>query len=298
MKLGFIGVGNMGNPMAANLIKAGHELTVHDLNQDSAANLLEAGATWADTPAAATTGQDATFLSLPAPPDVKDVVLGAGGVLAASAPGSAIVDLSTNSPILVRELAEAANAKGVGFLDSPVSGGVRGARDGTLAVMVGGDAEVYERFKPAFEAIGANVFHVGPIGAGNVAKLVNNQCAFIHMMGLTEALVLGAKAGIDPMVLRDVVRASSGAAFVWDGGARAILKDRLAPSFNLNLATKDIGLAQDLADAIGVSAPMGKRAQELLVGYRDNGYALEDVLATVKALEEQAGHQVRGTWHD
>jgi 3-hydroxyisobutyrate dehydrogenase len=298
MKLGFIGVGNMGNPMAVNLIKAGHQLTVHDLRQESTANLVEAGASWADTPAAASTGQDATFLSLPAPPDVRDVVLGAGGVLAASAPGAAIVDLSTNSPILVRELASAAAEKEVGFLDAPVSGGVRGARDGTLAVMVGGEAELFERLKPAFEAIGANVFHVGPIGAGNVAKLVNNQCAFISMMGLTEALVLGAKAGIDPMVLRDVVRASSGNSFVWDGGARAILRDRLAPSFNLNLATKDIGLAQDLADTIGAPAPMGKRAQELLVGYRDNGYALEDVLATVKAIEEEAGFQVRGTWHD
>lgn len=298
MKLGFVGVGNMGNPMAANMIKAGHQLTVHDLSKDSAANLLEAGAAWADTPAAAASGQDACFLSLPAPPDVKDVVLGAGGVLDATASGGAIVDLSTNSPILVRELCATAAEKGVGFLDAPVSGGVRGARDGTLAVMVGGDAELFERFKPAFDAIGGNVFHVGPIGAGNVAKLVNNQCAFIHMMGLTEALVLGAKAGIDPVVLRDVVRASSGGAFVWDGGARAILKDRLAPSFNLNLATKDIGLAQDLADAIGAPAPMGKRAQELLVSYRDNGYALEDVLATVKAIEEQAGYQVRGTWHD
>jgi 2-hydroxymethylglutarate dehydrogenase len=164
--------------------------------------------------------------------------------------------------------------------------------------MVGGEAEVFEQFKPAFDAIGANVFHVGPIGAGNVAKLVNNQLAFISMMGLTEALVLGAKAGIDPMVLRDVVRAGSGNSFVWDGGARAILRDRLAPSFNLNLATKDIGLAQDLANAIGVPTPMGKRAQELLVGYRDNGYALEDVLATVKAIEEQADYQVRGSWHD
>lgn len=298
MKLGFIGVGNMGNPMATNLIKAGHQLTVHDLHQDSAASLLEAGATWADTPAGAAAGQDATFLSLPAPPDVKDVVLGAGGVLAATAAGGTIIDLSTNSPLLVRELSVAAAEKGVGFLDAPVSGGVRGARDGTLAVMVGGDAELFERFRPAFDAIGGNVFNVGPVGAGNVAKLVNNQCAFIHMMALTEALVLGAKAGIDPVVLRDVVQTSSGGAFVWNGGAKAILKDRLAPSFNLNLATKDIGLAQDLANEIGAPAPMGKAAQDLLVGYRENGYALEDVLATVKAIEEQAGHQVRGTWHD
>lgn len=298
MRIGFIGVGNMGHPMAANLIKAGHQLTVTDLRKEAAADLLEAGATWADTPKAAATGAELTMMSLPMPKDVEGVVLGAGGVLEGSAPGSTIIDLSTNSPIVVRDLAAKVAEKGVKFLDAPVSGGVRGARDATLAVMVGGDADDFAACKPVLDAIGKNVFHAGPVGNGNVAKLINNQLAFISMMGLTEALVCGAKAGIDPVLLRDIVRAGSGGSFVWDGGARAILKDRLAPSFSLNLAGKDIGLAQDLANEIGVPMPMGKAAHDLIIGYRDNGFAEEDVLATVKAVEERSGQVVRGMWHD
>ena len=181
-------------------------------------------------------------------------------------------------------------------LDAPVSGGVRGARQGTLAVMVGGDRQRFEQFLPAFEAIGANVFHLGEVGNGNVAKLVNNMLAFIAMMGAAEALVLGAKAGIDAMALWEVVRASSGNSYVWENGARAILRDRLAPTFTTTLATKDIGLATGLAEELGVSVPMAAAADGLLRHFRYSRFAEEDVLATVKAVEKEAGVQVRGTW--
>ena len=292
--LGFVGVGNMGSQMAANLARAGHRLTVCDVRKEAAAPLLDEGATWADTPADAAAASEVTFLSLPAPPDVEAVVTGADGVLAGAAPGSVVVDLSTNSPGVVRALAAQAAAERVGFLDAPVSGGVVGARRGTLAVMVGGDAATFERCRPLFEVIGDKVFHVGDVGAGNVAKLVNNMLAFINMMGTVEALVLGAKAGIDPAVLRSVVSAGSGGSSVWDRGSRAILKDRLAPTFTVSLATKDIALATALADELGVPVPMGARAEELLVGYRDGAFAAEDVLATVKAIEDRAGVVVRG----
>ncbi len=214
------------------------------------------------------------------------------------AAGSTIVDLSTNSPSMVRKLAERAEAKGVGFLDAPVSGGTRGARDATLAVMVGGDADLYARFEPVLKAIGPNVFNTGPVGTGNVAKLINNQLAFINMMAMNEALLMGAKAGIDLVMLRDIVRSSSGDSFPWAGGAQAVLKDRLPPRFTTTLACKDIGLAQELADETGVDSVLGRQTQQLLIGYRDNGFAQEDILATIKAVEEQAGHQVRGLWHD
>lgn len=296
MQVGFIGTGNMGNPMALNLLRAGNALTVTDVRQEAAANLLEEGAVWADSPAAVAAASETTFLSLPAPPDVEKVVSGPNGVLEGAKAGSAIVDLSTNSPIVVAALAEAAAAKGVGFLDSPVSGGVVGARKATLAVMVGGDVELFDRLRPQLDAIGANVFHVGPIGSGNVAKLINNMLAFIGMMGTIEALTLGAKAGVDPNVLWKIVKAGSGNSFVWEGGGRAILRDRLAPTFTNNLAAKDIGLATDLAAALGVNVPMGERAQELIRNFRDNGFATEDVLASVKAVEAAAGVQVRGTW--
>jgi 3-hydroxyisobutyrate dehydrogenase-like beta-hydroxyacid dehydrogenase len=298
MRVGFVGTGNMGNPMAANLLRAGHQLTVCDVRVEAAENLVNEGAVWSDRPSEVAAVSEVTFLSLPTPPDVEAVVAGPNGVLTGSAAGSTIIDLSTNSPSVVQALAAKAEAAQVGFLDAPVSGGVVGARRGTLAVMVGGDADCFEQHRPLFEAIGANVFRVGPVGAGNVAKLINNMLAFIGMMGTVEALVLGAKAGVDPLVLRDIVKAGSGNSFVWESGTRAILRDRLAPTFTTSLAAKDIGLAMDLAAEMGVEVPMGQRAKDLILGYRDGGFAQEDVLATVKAVEEQAGIVVRGRGAD
>ena len=295
MRLGFVGLGNMGGPMAANLVAAGHHLVVHDLDRERATPLVDAGAEWGDDAASVATDVEAVLLSLPTPGDVEAVVV---GMLDALSAGTTVVDLSTNSPALVRQLAALASERGVGFLDAPVSGGVRGARNASLAVMVGGDPDLVATLEPVLGAIGQHVFHTGPVGSGNVAKLVNNQLAFIGMMATTEALVLGAKAGIDPVVLRDIVRASSGNSFAWENGSRAILRDRLAPTFNCSLASKDIGLAQQLADELAVPTPMGRAARELIDGYRDGGFATEDVLATVKAVEERAGVQVRGTWRD
>jgi 3-hydroxyisobutyrate dehydrogenase-like beta-hydroxyacid dehydrogenase len=296
MKLGFIGVGNMGNPMAMNLIKAGHSLQVNDIKREAAANLLEAGATWVNTPKEVAAGAVATFLSLPMPADVEKVVLAEGGVLAGTPSGGIIVDMSTNSPTVVRALAEKTRAKGVSFLDAPVSGGVRGARNATLAIMAGGEKAVYDKCEPLLKAMGANVFYCGDIGAGNVVKLVNNMLAFIHMMGAAEAVVLGAKAGVDPNVIWQAVKASSGGSFVWESGTRAILRDKLAPTFTIDLARKDIGLASQLAQEFDVPLTMGKAAESLIDNYQKTGYAKEDVLATVKELEKLAGVTVRGTW--
>ncbi len=298
MKLGFIGVGNMGNPMALNLIKAGHSLVVHDIRREAAANLEEAGATWVNSPKEAATGVEVTFLSLPMPADVERVVLAENGALAGMRSGGTIIDMSTNSPAVVRGLAEKTKAKGVTFLDAPVSGGVRGARNATLAVMVGGDKVVYEKYELLLKAIGSNVFHCGDSGAGNVVKLVNNMLAFIHMMGAAEAIVLGTKAGVDPNILWQAVKASSGGSFVWESGTRAILRDRLAPTFTIDLASKDISLATALAKEFAVPLKMGTAAEELIRHYQTNGYAKEDVLATVKELEKLAGVVVRGTWKE
>jgi 2-hydroxymethylglutarate dehydrogenase len=298
MKFAFVGVGNMGNWMALNLMKAGHSLRVHDLRREAAKNLEEAGATWANGPKDAATGVDAAILSLPMPADVERVVLADDGILASMQSGGTIIDMSTNSPTVVRGLAAKTKAKGVTFLDAPVSGGVRGARNATLAIMVGGDKAAYEKYEPVLKAIGANVFHCGDVGAGNVVKLVNNMLAFIQMMGAAEAVVLGAKAGVDPNVLWQAVKASSGASFTWEFGTRAILRDRLAPTFTVDLASKDIGLATALAKEFGVPLKMGTAAEELIRHYQGSGYAKEDVLATVKELENQAGTVVRGTWKE
>lgn len=293
-EVGFVGVGAMGNPMAANLLAAGHRLTVHDVRAESAANLLDAGAAWADSPQAVAAVSDATFLSLPNPSDVTDVVTGPAGVLAGAAAGTTIVDLSTNAPEVVKSLAASAAERGVGFLDAPVSGGVGGARKGTLAVMVGGDVDAYAAHLPLLEAIGDRVFHVGDVGAGNVVKLLNNMLFFVGLLGTVEALVVGTKAGVDPNVLREVVKASSGASFAWDHASRAILRDRLVPpTFTVALAAKDISLATALADGAGVTTPMARLAEELIAGHL-GGLGAEDVLVVVKALEDEAGVQVRG----
>lgn len=298
MKLGFVGVGNMGNPMAANLQKAGHALQVHDIKREAAQNLLDAGATWVNSPKEAASGVDYVFLSLPMPADVERVVLSEDGILTAMKSGGIIVDMSTNSPTVVRSLAEKTKAKGVAFIDAPVSGGVRGARNASLAIMAGGDKASYDKCEPLLKAMGANVFYCGDIGAGNVVKLVNNMLAFIQMMGAAEAVVLGKKAGVDPNILWQAVKASSGGSFVWESGTRAILRDKLAPTFTIDLASKDISLATKLAEEFGVPLTMGKAAEGLIRGYQTGGYAKEDVLATVKELEKQAGVTVRGTWKE
>ena len=294
MRLGFIGLGNMGGPMAGHVIAAGHDVGLYDLRPELIEPLDAAGGRAADSVADAADGAEAVLLSLPRPSDVEEVVADDGGLLDILDPGSAILDLTTSSPTVSRELAQLAGERDIAFLDAPISGGVYGARKGTLAVMVGGPEDVFATYEPVLASFAAKVVRCGDVGAGNVVKLVNNMLAFINMMGVTEGLLLGAKAGVDPAVLQEVVKASSGASFVWDSGTRAILRDRLGPSFTTALATKDLGLATDLAAEFDVPVPMGAHAQALIEGYRDNGYVDQDVLATVRALEEQAEFQVRG----
>ena len=294
MRIGFIGVGNMGGPIAAHLISAGHDLLVFDLNDEALDQAAELGATAVSSVAEAAVDAEVVFLSLPMPRDVEEVVSGEGGLFDVMDAGRIVIDLSTSSPTLSRSLALEAQERGLDFLDAPVSGGIYGARKGTLAVMVGGSVEAFERSQPLFDLFAAKAIRCGDAGAGNVVKAVNNMLAFVGMMGTTEALLLGSKAGVDPKVLREVVEASSGASFVWSSATRAILRDRLAPSFTNALACKDIGLAVDLADELEVPVPMGRQTQQLLENYRDNGFADEDILATIRALEEQASFVVRG----
>ncbi|MFT4582489.1 MAG: 3-hydroxyisobutyrate dehydrogenase-like beta-hydroxyacid dehydrogenase [Gammaproteobacteria bacterium] len=293
MKVGFIGTGNMGGPMAANVLAAGNELCVYDANRSATATLEEAGAVRCEDIASLVRACEVVLLSLPGPTEVDAV---AAEVLESMSAGQTLVDMSTNSPAVVKRIAALAQTKGVGFLDAPVSGGVRGAKKATLAIMVGGDKSLYDRLAPLFGSMGANIFHVGDVGAGNVAKLVNNMLAFSTMMSNAEALILGAKAGVDLNVLWNIVRTSSGGSMTWEGGGKAILRDRLAPSFTVDLACKDIGLATDLAREVGVDLTMIPTAERLLKNFQANGFAKEDVLATVKALEEAAGVTVRGTW--
>ena len=291
MQIGFIGVGIMGGGMAGNLLAAGRALSVFDVDATRLAPLADAGAIAAESVTGAASSADVVMLSLPTAAAVETV---AAEALSAMPRGSVLIDLSTSPPSLARRLAEQAAERGIAFLDAPVSGGQRGARNGTLAVIVGGESVVFERVRPLLDDIGANVYHMGEVGSGQTAKLVNNMMAFTSMWSLVEGLALGTKAGIDPNLLRDVVSNSSGSTAVWRSGTAAILKDRLTPTFDLQLVKKDLQLALDLADELGVETPMARTSGELLDRFIGLGFDTEEIYATIRYHEEALAVAIRG----
>src|SRR4051812_5196786 len=208
--VGFIGVGNMGNPMAGNVLKNGFPLTVFDLNPAAASNLVAAGARKAGSVQEVLDQSEIVMTCLPASPDVEKLYLSVGGLIERARRDTILIDLSSVLPSTPRKLEPQATERGVHFLEAPVSGGVTGARAGTLAVMVGGDAAILERARPVLRSLGPNIFHVGPVGAGNTVKAINNMMACVNSLAMMEGLVLGRKAGLDAMTIYEVVKASSG----------------------------------------------------------------------------------------
>ena len=294
MKAGFIGTGNMGNPMAANLIKAGHELTVHDLRREAATNLLEMGAEWAATPKDAVPGNEVVFTSLPVPRDVEAVVEGENGILEGASEGSLYVDLSTNSPTVVRRLHQVCDARGVTMLDAPVSGGVYGAAAGTLAVMVGGDEGTFNRLKPTLDAIGSHVVFCGPIGNGSVCKICNNLLSMGIGVLLSESLTLGVKAGVDLEVLADVIANSSGGSRrLTEKLPRFLFKGNFEPGFATALAAKDVRLATDLGREYGIPMELSNLVDQRHVEAMLRGWGPEDSDAVCRIQEEKSGVQLR-----
>ncbi len=294
MKLGFIGTGNMGNPMAANLIKAGHQVTVHDLRREAAANLLEMGAEWADSPREAVPGNEAVLTSLPVPRDVEAVVLGENGILEGAASGAVVFDLSTNSPTVVRQLNQVCAERGVTLLDSPVSGGVYGAAAGTLAVMVGGDQSVFDRFEGVLGAIGSHVVYCGPVGNGSVCKICNNLMSMGTGVLLAEALTLGVKAGVDLAILADAIANSSGSSRrLTEKFPRFLFQGNFDPGFATALAAKDVRLATDLGREYGVPMDLSNLVNQRHVEAMFRGWGPEDSDAVARIQEEKAGVQLR-----
>ena len=294
MQIGFIGTGNMGNPMAGNLMKSGHQLTVHDLRRESATNLLEMGANWADTPGQAALDSELVFTSLPLPRDVEAVVLGEQGILGSAKPGTVFVDLSTNSPIVIRRIQQLCQEKGVIVLDAPVSGGVSGADAGTLAVMVGGDEDAFKRVKPALDAIGGHVAYCGPIGNGMVCKICNNLIAMGAEVFLSEALTMGVKAGVDLAVLADVIANSSGRSWIiTDKFPRYLFKGNFEPGFATALAAKDVRLATDLGRELGLPMELSNIVDQRYAEALFQGLGHEDSDAVVKLQEGRTGVQLR-----
>ena len=294
MRVGFIGLGNMGNPMATNLARAGHELTVHDLRREAATNLLEMGANWADSPRDAVPGNDVVFTSLPVPRDVDAVVLGENGILEGATPNTVYMDLSTNSPTSIRRVHEICAEKGVSVLDAPVSGGVYGAAAGTLAVMVGGDKAIFDRMKPTLDAIGSHVVYCGPIGNGMVCKICNNLLSMGIGVLMTEALTLGVKAGVDLATLADVIANSSGGnRRLVEKFPRFLFKGNFEPGFATALAAKDVRLATDLGREYGIPMELSNLVDQRHVEAMFRGWGPEDSDAVSKIQEEKAGVQLR-----
>ena len=293
MEIGFIGTGNIGNPMARNLIKAGHQLVVHDLREAAAANLVELGARWAESPRAVAEQCGVLFTSLPGPPEVERVVLGPDGILDGARPSTVLFDLSSNAPPVIRAIAARAREHGVTVLDAPVSGGVSGAEKGTLAVMVGGDRAAFEAHRPLLEAIGANIFHLGDVGAGSTVKLMNNLIALAIGPLLQEAVVVGAKAGIAPQTLFEVFSVSSSGPLV-RGLPRLFQRQFDDPTFALALAAKDVGLAVATGRDLGVPMPMAATAEQLYLWAKGRGLGDKNSLATLLLYEETAGITVEG----
>lgn len=293
MKVGFIGTGKMGKPMATNIQKAGHDLVVHDLRRDATESLLEGGAAWADNAKAVTEQSEVLFGSLPKPVDVEQVFLAEDGILAGMHRGQAYFDLTTSDPAMSRTLAAIATEHGVHFLDSPVSGGTRGAEAATLAVMVGGDREVFEKYRPLLSTIGKNVFYLGGPGNGNVAKLVNNMLSFVNRAASFEGLILGTRAGVDPQLLLDCVRASSGSSAGLATVDSTVFKGDFSPTFTLDLACKDMDLALTMAKQMLVPMRVAPIVQQLMIEGLNHGLGEESSGAVMKLLEQAAGLEVR-----
>lgn len=293
MRVGFIGLGHMGGPMCRNVIRAGHDVRVFDLRSDAIAACTVLGGTAASSTADAAAGAELVLTSLPMPADVEAVALGPNGIVHGARPGTIYADLSTNSPKMIRSIAERLAAKGIVTLDAPVSGGVVGAEKGTIAIMVGGAEEAYATCKPVFEAMGKSISHLGGLGCGCVAKIVNNLIAFSNMAAGAEGLMLGAAAGIDPVKLDEVIRNSSGNSMGYRGVARKTLDGDWSPSFSVDLAYKDLHLALELADELGIPLLLGSQVHNLMRMARGLGFGRDDATALMRVYETTLQRAVR-----
>jgi len=294
MKIGFIGLGTMGASMASNLQKGGHELVVNDVRREAAAPHLAAGAVWADTPCQVAEAAHVVFTSLPGPVEVEAVAIGPKGLIEGMRPGGALFDLSTNSPTLMRRLEALFKDKGFHVLDAPVSGGPKGAKSGKLALWVGGDRQVYDRYKPVLDAIGDQPYYVGPIGAGSVAKLVHNCAGYAMQTAFAEVFTMGVKAGVDPLTLWKAVRQGAGGRRrTFDGLADQFLPGTFdPPAFALKLAHKDVSLATALAREVGVPMRLANLTLEELTEALNRGWAQRDSRVAMLLQEERAGVQI------
>ena len=295
MRVGFIGLGRMGLPMSLHLIRAGHEVVVHNRTREKEDPAVQAGGLAAASPYEAARGADMVLACLPSLQATRDVFLGDLGVIAAAAPETVLVDHSTISPELAQEVGRAADAQGCAFLDAPISGGPAGAEAGTLTIMAGGPQQAFDRVEPVFQAMGDNVRRVGELGAGTVAKLVNQLLTFVHATAAAEAMILAASAGARPMDLLPILRTAWGQSTMLERGIEKVHARDFQAGAPLRLFRKDMGLVREMARASGISLPLveaaGERLEEALA--MESGEA--DLVAVLRPYERDSAVTVGGS---
>lgn len=293
MKIGLIGLGIMGLPMGRNLLKAGYDLTVYDRRTAPMEALAQSGARTAPEVRALAEATDVLLTMLPNSPDVRAVVLGEGGALEAMRPGSVLVDMSSINPMVSVEIAAALRERGVEMLDTPVSGGEPKAVDGTLAFMVGGKQAVFDRLESLLLSMGASAVRCGEVGAGNVAKLCNQIIVAVNIAAVSEALMLGQLAGVEPTVVFRAIRGGLAGSAVMDAKAPMMLEHNFKPGFTIDLHTKDLDNVLDTAKALDAPAMLTGQVVEMMKVLRREGHGACDHSALVTFYERLAGETLR-----
>ena len=292
--VGFIGLGNMGGPMALNLAKNGFALVVHDVERAKVERLRARGARAADSAKDVAAASARTIVMVETTAQAESVIAGAHGIIHGAGPGHIVICMSTIDPFAVRRLGEQLAARGIAILDAPVSGGTVRAASGELSILVGGPSDTFEACRDVFKAMGTNLFHVGDLGQGLAMKLVNNMLGQVGRVAIAEALILGVKAGLDPQTIYDVVRVSTGTSHAFETGVPKILKRDFSPGGTVDITFKDQELQTAFAKQLGVPLFLANVTQQLYQAARAAGLNKEDGLSIIKILEQLAGVQVGG----
>jgi len=286
MRYGFIGLGNLGAHLAASLVKGGFDVRVHDLNRAAADPLIAAGAAWAGSSAEAARDADAVFTCLPSPKAAAAVVAGPGGIVETIGKGAAWVEMSTNDGDEINRLAGLLAEKGAATLEAPVTGGVHRAAAGEITVLVGGDKKVFETHRAAFEAMGGEIFHMGPLGSASVIKVITNMLAFIHLVACGEALMLAKRGGLDLAQAFHAIKASSGNSFVHETEGQVILNGSYNIGFTMDLACKDLGFALGMGRDFGVPLELAAQVEQTFIRAREEYGGNAWSSQVVKLLED------------
>jgi len=293
MKIGFIGLGIMGKPMCKNLLKAGHRPVIYSRNQATIAELSAAGATVAATPREVAAQVELVITMLPNSPEVKEVILGTNGVVEGARTGCIVADMSSIAPLASQQIAASLAAKGIEMLDAPVSGGQPKAIEGTLSVMVGGKQEIFDRCVPIFKAMAASVVRVGEVGAGNVTKLANQVVVALNIAALSEAMVLAAKAGVEPELVYQAIRGGLAGSTVMEAKTPLMLDRKFNPGFRINLHIKDLANALETSHDVGAPLPLTAAVMEIMQGLKVGGLGDSDHGALVRYFEQQAKTELK-----